>query len=168
MKTIPFLLILAFTAGMAFAQDEFTKVKVGDPAPDFQFTGQDGKVKKLSEMKGKVVLINFFATWCPPCRKELPELQKDIYLKYKDREDFRLLIFAREQTQATIDSFRIATKYIMPFYPDLKRTIFSLYGTQNIPRNFLIDKEGKIAFSSVGFNKNDFEGLKKSIRKLLK
>ena len=168
MRTITLILILAFCSRMAFAQDEFTKVKVGDPAPDFQFTGKDGKVKKLSDMKGNVVLINFFATWCPPCRKELPELQKDIYLKYKNRKDFMLLIFAREQTQATIDSFAIANKYVMPFYPDLKRAVFSLYGTQNIPRNFLVDKEGKIAFSSVGFNKKDFDGLKKTVKQLLK
>ena len=150
------------------SQDEYTKVKKGETAPDFEFSKTDGKVYQLSELKGKVVLINFFATWCPPCRKELPLLQSDVYLKYKDRKDFELLIFGREQKQSTIDSFKLINQYQMPFYPDEKRKIFSLYGTQNIPRNFLIDKQGKIVYSSVGFNEKDFEELIATLEKLLK
>jgi peroxiredoxin len=168
LRNIWLALIIVFICTASFAQDKFTLVKTGEPAPDFEYNKPDGVVRKLSELKGKVVLINFFATWCPPCRQELPHLQSDIYLKYKDRKDFELLIFGREQTAATIDSFKVANKYQMAFYPDLGRKIFSLYGTQNIPRNFLIDKSGKIVFTSVGYNEKDFEKLKKEIKDLLK
>jgi len=78
MKTKQLLLVitlLAFTSSL-FAQDEFTLVKVGENAPDFSFASENGQSKKLSDLKGKVVWINFFATWCGPCRKELPHLQK--------------------------------------------------------------------------------------------
>ena len=78
MKTKQLLLVitlLAFTSSL-FAQDEFTLVKVGENASDFSFASENGQSKKLSDLKGKVVWINFFATWCGPCRKELPHLQK--------------------------------------------------------------------------------------------
>ena len=89
MKTKQLLLVitlLAFTSSL-FAQDEFTLVKVGENAPDFSFASENGQSKKLSDLKGKVVWINFFATWCGPCRKELPHLQKEVYDKLKSNKN---------------------------------------------------------------------------------
>ncbi len=158
-------LILSTTA--LFAQDEFTLVKQGEKAPDFSFETAPGKTVKLSELKGKVVWINFFATWCPPCRKELPHLQKEVFDKYKDNKDFVLTILGREHSWDEINKFKAEQNFSMPFSPDPERKVFSIYAKQNIPRNFIIDKEGNIAYSSIGFNEEDFEKIKTTVSELL-
>lgn len=165
-KLFPVVLFLAFTFNL-FAQDEFTLVKEGDKAPNFTFELIDGSTRQLSELKGKVVWINFFATWCGPCRMELPHLQNEVYDKYKNNENFVLLIFGREHSWEEINKFTTEQNFTMPFYPDKERKIFSIYAKQNIPRNFIIDKEGKIAVSSSGFNEKEFVEIIEKVKKLL-
>jgi peroxiredoxin len=159
--------LLVFTSSL-FAQDEFTLVKEGQKAPDFTYETAPGKTAKLSDLKGKVVWINFFATWCGPCRQELPHLQKEVFDKHKNNENFVLLIFGREHDWATVNKFKTEQKYTMPFYPDIERKIFSLYAKQNIPRNFIIDKDGKVAVSSTGFTEKEFEEIVEKVNGLLK
>lgn len=166
-KQLLVITILIFTSSL-FAQDEATLVKVGDKAPDFSFSTENGKTTALSDLKGKVIWINFFATWCPPCRQELPHLQKEVYNKLKDNKSFELIILGREHTWEEINKFKSENKFNMPFYPDTNRKAFSLYAQQNIPRNFIIDKEGKIAVSSTGFNEKEFAEIIKKVESLLK
>jgi peroxiredoxin len=170
MKTKQILLVFClFTFAISvFAQDEFTLVKVGDTAPDFSFSTENGQTKKLSDLKGKVVWINFFATWCGPCRQELPHLQEEVYDKLNNNKNFVLLIFGREHDWATVNKFKTEQKYTMPFYPDMERKIFSLYAKQNIPRNFIIDKDGKVAVSSTGFTEKEFAELVAKVNEMLK
>ena len=142
MKTKQLILIftlLIFTTNL-FAQDKYTFVKKGDKAPDITIELQDGTTKQLSDLKGKVVWVNFFATWCGPCRVELPHLEKEVYNKFKDRNDFEVLVIGREHDWATVNKFKTDNNYELAFYPDAKREIFSKYAKQNIPRNFIILK----------------------------
>jgi len=159
--------LIIFTFGLS-AQDETTLVKVGEIAPDFTIKMEDGSVKKLSDLKGKVVWINFFATWCPPCRKELPHLEKDVYKAFQNRNDFEVLVIGREHDWATVNKFKKDNNYRLPFYPDAKREIFSKYAKQNIPRNFVIDKNGNVAVASTGFNHEEFNSIIKTVEELLK
>ena len=158
MKTTSLLtfIILLFAVNLT-AQDEFAFVKEGQKAPDFTITLENGQTKSLSGLEGKVVWINFFATWCPPCRKELPHLEEAVYEKYKNRDDFELLVIGREHTWTEVNKFKVDNNYTLPFYPDPNRIIFAKYAKQNIPRNFIIDKNGKIAVASTGYNEKDFE-----------
>ena len=165
-QLVLFFCLCTFSLSL-LSQDEFTLVKEGQKAPDFTFETAPGKTVKLSDFKGKVVWINFFATWCGPCRQELPHLQKDVYDKYKNNENFVLLIFGREHDWATVNKFKTEQKYTMPFYPDIERKIFSLYAKQNIPRNFIIDKEGKVAVSSTGFTEKEFGEIVEKVNGLL-
>lgn len=165
-QLISILALLFITAGL-FAQDEFTLVKQGQKAPDFSVETAPGKTQKLSDFKGKVVWINFFATWCPPCRKELPELQNEVYNKYIDNDNFVLMIIGREHNWDEINKFKAEQNFNMPFYPDPERKIFSVYAKQNIPRNFIIDKDGKIAVSSEGYNEKEFEEIKEKVESLI-
>lgn len=168
MKKFFLMLFLYFTVIGLFAQDEFTLVKVGEQAPDFSITMENGEVKKLSDLKGKVVWINFFATWCGPCRKELPHLQKEVYEKLKSRKDFEVLVIGREHTWKEVIKFKTENNFNLPFYPDPKREIFSKYAKQNIPRNFIIDKDGKIAVVSTGFNEKEFAEIIEKVDGMLK
>lgn len=162
------LISLIVFSTFVLAQDDATLVKVGDKAPDFSYTSQSGITTNLSDLKGKVVWINFFATWCPPCRKELPHLQKEVYEKLKDNNNFELVILGREHSWEEINKFTSENKYHMPFYPDTDRKAFSLYAKQNIPRNFIIDKEGNVAVASTGFNEKEFGEIIEKVKELMK
>jgi len=169
MKTTTSLLttILLFFTVNLMAQDEFTFVNEGQKAPDFTITMENGLNKSLSGLKGKVVWIKFFATWCPACRKELPHLQEAVYEEFKNRDDFEVLVIGREHTWEEVNKFKAEHNYSLPFYPDPEREIFSKYAKQNIPRNFVIDKDGNIAVSSTGYNKEDFEEIINKVAALL-
>jgi len=159
------LIILNFLCIYSFAQnqDTTTLVKVNDLIPNFEFEKSPSSIKNISELKGKTILITFFATWCGPCRQELPHIQKEIFDKYKMNPNFEILIFGREHSWDEVNKFRKENKFTMPFYPDPKRKIYSKFAQQFIPRNFLISPEGKILFSSIGFETKDFNKLKKTI-----
>jgi thiol-disulfide isomerase/thioredoxin len=166
MKKILFIALL-FCFAIGFAQEETTLVKKSDQVPAFEFEKSPGKTQNISELKEKTILITFFATWCGPCRKELPHIQSDIYTKYKDNPNFELIILGREHSWEEVNKFKAENKFTMPFYPDPERKIYSIFATQYIPRNFLISPEGKILFNSIGFEKKDFKALKKIIENQL-
>jgi len=90
MKKITTILLLCLAFSFAYAEEDpndFNLKKLGDNVPEFSFTTLDGNTASISDYEGKTILINFFATWCGPCMKELPELQKQIWENIKD-EDF--------------------------------------------------------------------------------
>ena len=165
-KTILLSLFLAFTT-LVFADGKGTKVETGQSVPEFKFQDQSGKKVSISDFKGKVVLINFFATWCPPCREELPEVQKQIWEKYKDNPKFAMFVFGREQKADELNKFKKENNYTFPIIPDEKRKIFSLFAEQFIPRTFVIDRTGKIIFESIGYQKKDFQNLLEILNKNL-
>lgn len=168
MKKLFVLVIVTLFAFNSIAQDESTLAKVGEKAPDFSITMEDGSVKKLSDLKGKVIWVNFFANWCPPCRKELPHLEKEVYKKLKSNKNFEVLVIGREHDWATVNKFKADNNYVLPFYPDAKREIFSKYAKQSIPRNFIIDQNGNIVVASTGFNEKEFNEIIEKVNNLLK
>lgn len=114
-------------------------------APDFEGMTPDGKILKLSEFKGKFVLIDFWASWCGPCRQENPNVVK-IYNNYKAK-GFEILGVSLDQEKDKWISAISEDQLMWPHISDLKgwkSSIAALYGVQGIPQNFLIDKEGKI------------------------
>ncbi|MBK3517145.1 peroxiredoxin family protein [Carboxylicivirga marina] len=153
------LLSLILTAGVlvAWAQaEEVEKVKVGDVAPSFTVVTPDGEMT-TADFKGKVVLLNFFATWCPPCIQELPVLEKEVWNQFKDNEDFVLLVIGREHTPEELKKFAKEKGFDLPFCPDEERKIFSQFATQSIPRNYIINKGGKVIYASRGYSHKEFE-----------
>jgi peroxiredoxin len=148
--------------------DTTTYTKIGDTAPAFSCRTIDGKAIDISKLHGKVIMINFFATWCPPCNQELPVLQKDVWDRYKDNPDFVLVILGREHSEQEVKDFVIKKKFTMPFAPDPGRKIFKLYASQNIPRNVIIGKEGKIIFQSTGYTPEEFKKTETILSEALK
>ncbi|MGJ1195004.1 TlpA family protein disulfide reductase [Sphingobacterium spiritivorum] len=156
MKQLVLLLILTISVPV-FGQE--WKVKVGEQTPVFEWKDKKEERKDISMLKGKVVLINFFATWCPPCRQELPRVENEIWAKYKSRADFSLLVFAREEGWDKLDPFMSKQQYTFPVFPDLKREIFSKYADTGIPRNVILNKKGEVVYQSIGYTEDEFRHL---------
>lgn len=144
--------------GGASQSDSTTLVKVGDPAPDFSVALFDGSHLTLSELRGKVVLLNFWATWCPPCRQELTRVQKDLIDRFAGR-DFLFLPVSRGEKRSDVAAFREKTGYTFPMGLDSTRTIYDRYATNFIPRNYLIDRDGRIITATIGYSPEEFDEL---------
>lgn len=152
--------------GDASQSDSTTLVKVGDPAPDFSVTLFDGSHLTLSELRGKVVLLNFWATWCPPCRQELTRVQKDLIDRFAGR-DFLFLPVSRGEKRSDVAAFREKTGYTFPMGLDSTRTIYDRYATNFIPRNYLIDRDGRIVTATIGYSPEEFDELIAAIEQTL-
>ncbi|MCK4666141.1 TonB family protein [Candidatus Dependentiae bacterium] len=151
------------------SNDEKSVELLGKPAPDFELTDINGKVWKLSDLKGKVVVMDFWATWCAPCVKEMKELIP-ILEKYKNRDDFIFLTINSENLKKE-DYDKFIKKLGVNDFPTLLDTgnkVNSAYGINAIPALVVIDKEGKVASHIVGYSPFGLNNLEKEIDKLLK
>lgn len=148
------------------AQEGKTLVKVGETVPDFKVEMFDGKTVDIKELRGKVVLLNFWATWCPPCRQELARVQKDFIDRFKGK-DFVFLPVSRQDSYEKIQAFRQQMGYTFSMGMDRDRTIYSKFATAGIPRNFLIGKDGKILLAESGYSEELFQQLVQAIEKAL-
>lgn len=139
----------------------------GEQVPDFKFEKKPGQEIEISDLHGKNLLIVFFATWCGPCVKEMPYLQEQVWDKLRNRNDFELLIFGREHCWNDLKEFKEKYQYTMPFYPDPVRAIFSKFADASIPRSYVVNKNGKIVYSSLGFNETSFNKVVSTLDNLL-
>lgn len=147
------LYIVIFTSDWSSAGTETTAagIKPGKrtPAVDFTLSDLEGRRVKLSDLKGKVVFLNFWATWCGPCRIEIPTLAK-MNQKFKDR-DFQLLtISIDQQGRKAIEPFYQQLGIALPTLVDSDSKVASRYGVSAVPESFLIDKEGRIVKKYIG------------------
>ncbi len=125
-----------------------SKAVEGGAAPDFTVKDLDGKEVKLSDLKGSVVLVNFWATWCPPCKEEIPSMVK--LNKAMTGKAFRMLaISIDEDGKAAVDKYFKGNKDL-PTYLDAEGKTSQLYGTTGVPETFVVDKQGIIQKKIVG------------------
>jgi peroxiredoxin len=135
-----------------------TLVKAGQLAPDFTLELLGGGAFHLAEQRGQVVLVNFFATWCPPCRAEMPHLQKEVWERFAG-DGFAMVSIAREEKTPVVAPFVAERGLTWPFAVDPERLAFARYAEAYIPRNFVIDRQGRVVFESQGFTEADFDAM---------
>lgn len=165
-------LVMAFAVmpKAAMAQNDIeatTLIKKGDKAPDFTVEMVDGEQITLSKLKGKVVVVNFWATWCPPCRQELKVVEKELINRFKGK-DFVFLPISRGEAKKTVEAFRKQNGYTFPMGLDPKQAIYKKYASNYIPRNFVVGKDGKVIYVSVGYEPKEFAEMVEVIEKAVK
>lgn len=157
------LLLLALFLAPFFCRAQIdstaTLTKIGDIAPNFTFNLDKNKTATLAGYKGKIVVIDFWATWCGPCRLELPRIQKEIWEKYKDNPKFALLAIDREEGWDKTLPFKAQNHYTFLMTPDPARKIYGLYAKQYIPRIVVVGDDGTIIYQSMGYDEKDFNNL---------
>lgn len=144
-------------------------VKLGQTVPDFDLVLPDGTKTNMKALRGKVVMLQFTASWCGVCRKEMPHIEKDIWQKHKGNKNFALYgIDLKEDKQKVID-FQKQTNITYPLALDLDGKIFYTFAEQNagVTRNIIVDKDGKIVFMTRLFKEEEFKEMKKVIEELL-
>lgn len=144
-----------------------TVAREGMAAPDFEVEMLDGSKVTLASLRGKVVLLNFWATWCPPCREELTRVQAGIIDRFAG-EEFVFLPVSRGEKRETVEKFLGEKGYGFAVGLDPEQEIYRLYATNFIPRNFLIGRDGKVVKAAVGYEEVEFAELADLIEETLK
>ena len=149
-----FLITCLFLSMTACTKTESTKMitvaKEKSPAPDVSVVAlSNGSTLKLSDLKGKVVLLNFWATWCPPCREEIPSMMK-LNTLMAGKPFQMVAISIDEGGKAAIESFFKGTGFILPTYLDESGASAKSYGITGVPESFIIDKQGVLVKKIIG------------------
>ncbi len=126
--------------------------QVGNLAPNFQLQNLDGQTVSLSDLRGEPVLINFWATWCPPCRSEMPYIQ-EIYNEWSDKKLVVLAINIGESS-STVENFMQSYNLSFTVLLDTKQDVAQRYNITGIPTTFFIDKDGIIQDKLIGAFQN--------------
>ena len=173
LRSAAFLISIALVGcGALLAQsDDFTQAthtKVGEPMPVFSVHEVSGATFSMAQERGKVVLVNFWATWCGPCQVEMPQLEKNIWDKYKSNPKFAMVAIAREQTKDVVEGFKQHHPYTFPLAYDPDRAVYKRFADIGIPRTYVVGRDGKIVFQSVGYDMSaGLAPLDKAIQKAL-
>nr|WP_070121368.1 redoxin domain-containing protein [Bacillus marinisedimentorum] len=134
--------------GEAAAEPASTGLQKGDMAPDFELETLGGEAVKLSDYRGKKVLVNFWATWCPPCRAEMPDMEK--FYNDKDVEILAVNLTETEGTPGDVQPFVDDFGLTFPILMDTSSDVSSKYRISPIPTSYFIDTKGRIASVSLG------------------
>ena len=144
-----------------------TLVNVGDVAPDFIVTMLDGRTIKLSELRGNVVMVCFWATWCPPCRQELAHLQEGVLDRFAGQK-LVVLPISRGEQRDVVEKFITENGYTFGVGLDSDRAIYDLYASNYIPRTFIVNKQGNVVYRNAGYDEAIAEEVNAAIAQALK
>src|SRR5499427_524482 len=159
--------LLALAATAPWSAAAFAALpKVGAAAPDFAAKSDSGRNVRLSELRGQVVLVNFWATWCSPCRQELPLLNK-IYTQYRNA-GFMLLAVNVDDNRKDADAMlkRLALRF--PTLFDGSKNVAKLYGVDTMPATLVIDRDGRVRYVHRGYYEGYERKYEQQVRELLK
>jgi peroxiredoxin len=167
-------ILLAAFAGWLFAEGGLLKLvnalgdpgapgDVGQPAPQFELEDTSGRVVRLADLRGKVVLVNFWATWCAPCRTEMPEMEK-VYREHRER-GFEVVAIDLQESAAEVRPFMAELGLTYPALLDRDGSVSRAYRARALPSSFLVDRQGTVRYLKIG--PLTTEALEAEVRKLL-
>jgi len=159
------VILAALTCWGLPSYSDTAPVDIGSEAPEFTVNTIDGEAITLSGLKGKVVLLNFFATWCAPCRSELRHVQSEIWDRFRG-DNFAIVAVGRGHASAELEEFRDELGLTFPVASDPDEKIFAKYAQRGIPRNYIIDKSGEIVYQSIGYSEFEFLKLHRKLAEL--
>ena len=148
MKKIAILILMSCLVLSITACGESPVASVGKPAPDFDTVDLEGKVWSLSKLKGKVLFVNFWATWCAPCRDEMPSMQR-LYEK-TPKDKFEMLALFNNDKKTVVEDFVAKLGLTMPIISDEYNFAGTKYGLTGLPETFIVDKQGVIREKFIG------------------
>ena len=122
---------------------------VGKQAPDFTLLDMQGRQVSLSQFRGKVVILNFWATWCPPCRKEMPSMER-LYRDFKEKDMVMLAVNVDENGKQAVREFLRRMPYSFPILLDNENIAQNSYGVFRFPESFVIDRNGVVIEKIIG------------------
>lgn len=162
-------LLVTLVACSASKDDRGYRVKVGQTAPDIDLIYPGGNTIPLRSLRGKVVMLQFTASWCGVCREEMPHIEKEIWQTHKADTNFVLLGIDLQEDSATVARFRESTGITYPLLLDPEGKAFYTYAQQGagVTRNVIIAPDGKIAFLTRLYDEQEFNNMKEVINKLL-
>jgi peroxiredoxin len=172
MKRTVMLVVIALiiTLSCTYCQEDDRGyiVEVGQNAPDFTLTTTEGKIFRLSENRGKIVMLQFTASWCGVCRKEMPHIEKEIWKPLMDK-NFVLIGLDRNEPLDVTQKFAQTMNISYPLAPDPGADVFGLYAFKEagVTRNVIIDQNGKIVFLTRLYEEKEFNKMKEVIFKLV-
>lgn len=166
-----FTLLLMLFCNLLQAQEDDRGyiVKAGEQAPDIEIRYTNGTTKKLSDFRGKVVMLQFTASWCGVCRKEMPFIEKDIWLKHKNNPDFALIGIDLKESLEKTEQFAKDMKITYPLTLDLSGKSFYSFAAKGagVTRNIIIDRNGKIICLTRLYTPEEFDSMLQIIEKEL-
>ena len=166
MKTpIRFLLILLLAwTGSILADQSLTPITGNVPAPDFELLDTNGKTHRLSDYRGRPVIINFWTTWCPPCREELPSMNRA--WKQLEKEGIAMLAINMGEDEDTIFVFSADYPTDFPILMDQSGEVIASCPVKGLPTTYVIAPDGNIAYRAIGSREWDDKDLLDTIRAL--
>jgi peroxiredoxin len=162
------LAVLSATPAVAALDKPLQAIASLPAAPPLALPDEEGKKTwRLSELRGKVVLVNFWATWCPPCRKELPSMER-LWRQFKDQGLVVLGVNVAEDGNAVFAfSNGLETPLTFPLLLDEDGSVTQSWPVQGLPTTYLVDKKGRIAFGAIGGREFDSPAIVEQVRQLL-
>lgn len=162
-----YAMVMLGSIQMMGQEQKSREMAAGVAMPEFVLKSEVHGELSSADLKGKVVLMTFFATWCGPCQQELAAVQEKLWPKFKENKNFRLVVVGREHDDKQLKEYNEVKKFTFPMYPDPKRGVYSKFADITIPRVYLFGKDGKLIHASKGYDAEHFEELMQMIEKAL-
>ena len=158
------VVLLSVLPGAAQAEQTLTAIPGRVMAPDFSLPDTSGTIHKLSDYRGKVVIINFWTTWCPPCREELPSMNRAWHTI--EKEGIAMLAINMGEDEDTIFIFSADYPTDFPVLMDQSGEVIGQWPVKGLPTTYVIAPDGRIAYRAIGSREWDDAGLLDKVRAL--
>ena len=164
-KLLVLIVVFCLSIFISSCKQGQSTLKVGDVAPDFSLVDRQGKTWTLSELRGQVVFINFWATWCPPCLKELPSMQ-NLYAKIP-KDKFKMLAVLNKDKPARANFIANQKNFTFTILDDEQNVVGAKYFLTGLPETFIVDKQGIIREKVIGPAQWDAPGSVQMIKNVI-